>query len=185
MRRIRRLILRGGLLISLVITIVLIVQAIGMTPPFGWSWGDGARGRAYSIEFDDGTIILRTASGMMKTAPPGPFTYATKMLGAFDGVGFEYHRWQMIPMTPSNQPIPGFSFGSFIQANISGGWALFVSLVLLSLCVLDVVMQRRRRRAAHLCQNCGYDLRATPDRCPECGVATASSIPSNPTLDAP
>ena len=48
-------------------------------------------------------------------------------------------------------------------------WALALATIILPALWL-IRLGRRWRIADQHCTSCGYDLRATPDRCPECGT---------------
>jgi hypothetical protein len=54
-----------------------------------------------------------------------------------------------------------------------GGWVGPITAV--AIVMLDRRLIRRDRKLIGACQTCGYDLRATPNRCPECGTESKAS----------
>ena len=54
-----------------------------------------------------------------------------------------------------------------------------VTLVLPAIAITRLIRARRRSEdTTPRCANCGYDLRATPDRCPECGTVIRPIVPA-------
>jgi hypothetical protein len=91
--------------------------------------------------------------------------------------------------TPPEWNPHGFKFARNLSANPGGAmiqdlnivysYAVSDWLLLLMFAVLPTLWVVRRaftlRPPAGYCRSCGYDLRATPDRCPECGTVPAKA----------
>ena len=170
MRRRTPLILMIGAMICLA---AVELQCAGVVPPFGVSWGDGNRpGEAgYSIELLDGSLIFETLDGNKPWAP-GTGGSTIKFDGQTVGFGgFYYRRFDVRLAAPDGTRLPG-TYGRQRRFWIAPGWIIFASLATAVFCRRNWVNARTREREANKrCRQCGYDLRATPGRCPECGTA--------------
>jgi hypothetical protein len=73
--------------------------------------------------------------------------------------GLGYVRWDL----PPKNPIIMF------RGILVSYWVLIAIFILLPAYSFWRWLNRKRSVTLGLCTTCGYDLRATPDRCPECG----------------
>lgn len=125
-----------------------------------------------------GTPTFRgtTASGTFVPNSAPPF-----------GKSSPYPDWSDLPPAASPPPagsrfiayrVSIYSPPELVRVVIFPFWSaagLFSLLVGVGLLPELVVLKRRRRARMGLCVNCGYDLRATPERCPECGATPTSN----------
>jgi hypothetical protein len=83
-------------------------------------------------------------------------------------LGFGVYRWHR-ESPGSLQDTREIDLPYWFLAFVFGGFAA------LQFGAVFLEYRRRRRQRTSLCTACGYDLRATPERCPECGTISATA----------
>ncbi len=92
--------------------------------------------------------------------------------GARDSAEFGLHQYPVVARYLEVRLVPR-----------AGGWSLGLPIWLPLLFALALpgwacgrLLRRRLRYAEGLCPQCGYDLRASPERCPECGRVVVGEV---------
>jgi hypothetical protein len=144
----------------------------------------------YRTQDDTVTALMSVPHGLcLNRRPPPRRDMDLLILAPPRGLAFDSRPWGRsttslgggavaVHITTVNSwyPPANASFGFGWERRRGGLWTVVVPLwiIVILFSVLPVVWIRRERRdrmrrAQGLCAHCGYDLRATPGRCPECG----------------
>jgi hypothetical protein len=103
----------------------------------------------------------------LRRSPQAPGTKSLYFLA------FDIHRLSTRPPRNPGEPRQGVD-GVAVLLHY---WFLCaLSAIAPSLWALNYLRRRARRRRG-ACPQCGYDLRASPDRCPECGAIATPAAP--------
>src|SRR5205814_2367741 len=122
-----------------------------------------------SATFDHGELTLMSFRlPPSRREPPSGFYHEESPIGFYGWeppLGFSYGRGAI--------PVPGGK--ADLRWLTLPYWAIFASSAILPFIAARKRWRSRQRRLRTIgarCPNCNYDLRATPDRCPECGAIT-------------
>jgi hypothetical protein len=188
-------ILAGASLAIAILLAVLWVRSYAVGDSFSWQfWNEQPKWTFWTqdmVLIGHGGIGFNRINQSNPTSVPGAdITWRKAMDREFGVSHIPFHRsgkpeFPDFHFRSNDNPVLGFKFGHFINGQAgttrySEGWQIvlpcwFVLPMMLLLPGLWYGLHRRKKRRVSegRCAFCGYDLRATPERCPECGRAIA------------
>ena len=180
MRRLGRYIFNGLTLLSLLICLATVVLWHRSNSYFdGLLWGE--RGQRWILQLRAGEASIQLEKdAMLSSSSFERFSYLRSerdWLGV--RVGFRGARTSVID---HDWWVPGLSFwsehnswGTLPDTSFRRFTISYWLIVLLTLILPASRLRFRKRPPPGLCPKCRYDLRATPERCPECGTVVAGA----------
>jgi hypothetical protein len=164
-------------------------QLVSSNPPEVTTRQHGVAWTRGDVRVSAGTSTYFSYSSTGPATPPDPAAHwgwgrlgpghtgsdAVPVASGWDRIGF--HRYET-----------GWS-ASFVDEQEAGvavpAWLPVVAFALPPLAWVVPRVRRRQRLRTGLCPACGYDLRASPDRCPECGAVNPALPPVRKLTEAP
>ena len=162
---------------SLVLACLLVLQTQKLAAPLVFSWGDQASGRAFRVTVC-GEITFETATGF-RNPPLGVVSHRVYPARGFELPGFRVQGLDWNATSAMGTPLPDLHATRFM-AIIGPAWLVAASIVLPLAWLRRWWRNRPVKPSRVICRKCGYDLRATPDRCPECGSKPVRAMSLDP-----